>query len=61
MFEREQWQHVENPIHCLVHNSDNIWNTFHCLLSVLWKHAENQIHCFLREGSDSMWKTTHTA
>ena len=61
MFERELWQHVENPIHCLVHNSDNIWNTFHCLLSVLWKHAENQIHCFLREGSDSMWKTTHTA
>ena len=61
MFERELWQHVENPIHCLVHNSDNIWNTFHCLLNVLWKHAENQIHCFLKECSDNMWKTTHTA
>ena len=61
MFEREQWQHVENPIYCLVQNSENIGNTFHCLLSVLWKHAENQMHCFLREGSDNMWKTTHTA
>ena len=61
MFEREQWQHVENPIYCLVQNSENIGNTFHCLLSVLWKQAENQIHCFLRKGSDNMWKTTHTA
>ena len=24
MFEREQGQHVENPIHCLVHYSDKI-------------------------------------
>ena len=46
MLEREQWQHGENPIHCLVHNSDNIWNTFHCLLSVLLKHPENQIYFF---------------
>ena len=61
MFEKELWQHVENPIHWLVRNSDNIWKFFHCLLSVLWKHAENQIHCFLREGSDNMWKSTHTA
>ena len=61
IFEREQWQHVENPIYCLVHNSENIWNIFHCLLSVQRKHAENQIHCFLREGSDNMWKATHTA
>ena len=61
MFARELWQHVENPMHCLVHNSDNIWNTFHCLLNVLWKHAENQIHCFLRECSDNMWRITHTA
>ena len=61
MFESEQWQHVENPIYCLVHNSENIGNIFHCLLSVQWKHAENQIHCFLREGSDNMWKATHTA
>ena len=60
MFERKLWQYVENPIHCLVLNSGNIWNTFHWFLSVLWKHAQNQIHCFLREGSDNMWKTTHT-
>ena len=26
MFEKEQWQHVENPIHCLVHYSDKMEN-----------------------------------
>ena len=26
MFEREQWQHVENPIHCLVHYRDKMEN-----------------------------------
>ena len=26
MFEREQWQHVENSIHCLVHFSDKMKN-----------------------------------
>ena len=61
MFEREQWQHVENPIHCLVHYSDKMEN--HPLLFERgqWQYVENQIHCFLREGSDNMWKTTSTA
>ena len=34
MFEREQWQHVENPIHCLLHYSDMMEH--HLLLFERW-------------------------
>ena len=57
MFERELWEHVENPIHCLVHNSDKIWNTFHYLLGENMQKTKSTVFW---EGSD-MWKTTSTA
>ena len=49
MFEREQWQHVENLIHCLVHCSDKIEN--HPLLFERghWQYLENQIHCLVKQ------------
>ena len=48
-FEREQWQHVENPIHCLVHFSDKMEN--HPLLFERghWQHMENHIHCLVKQ------------
>ena len=52
MFEREQWQHVENPIHCLVHYSDKMEN--HPLLFERgqWQRVENLIHCLVKQ----QWK-----
>ena len=66
MFEREQGQHVENPIHCLVHYSDKMekhplifergqWqhveNHTHCLVKQQWQHMKI-IHCLLNVKSD---------
>ena len=45
---------MENHIHCLVHNSDNIWKTIHCFLSVQWEHTENHIHCVVKQQQQHM-------
>ena len=66
MFEREQWHHVENPIHCLVLYSDKmenhpllfergqlqrVENHIDCLVKQQWQHMEI-IHCLL----NVMWQ-----
>ena len=54
MFERKHWQHVENPIHCLVHYIDKMGN--HPLLFERghWQHVENHIHCLVKQQSQQM-------
>ena len=61
LFKIEQWQHVENHIHCLVKQQWQHMEIIHCLLNVMWQHMENNIHCSLKVSSDNMWKITSTA
>ena len=64
IFEREQWQHVENHIHCFVHYSDNMENHppfIRCAVKThgksnpqlfergQWQHVENHIHCLVKQ------------
>ena len=49
MFERERWQHVENPIHCLVHFSNKMDNHPQLFERGQWQHVENHIHCLVKQ------------
>ena len=64
IFEREQWHHVKNHMHCLVHYSDNMEShplLIKCAVKThgkpnpllfergLWQHVENHIHCLVKQ------------
>ena len=60
MFEREEWQHVKNPIHCLVKEQ---WQhiEIHPLLAKCALTAQGKLHPLISEREqDSMWKIRHT-
>ena len=59
MFEREQWQHVENPIHCLVHYSDKMEN--HPLLSARALATCGKPHPLLSETAGTTYGNPSTA
>ena len=67
IFERQQWQHVQNHIHCLVHYSDNMEShplLIKCAVKTYrkpnpllfernqWQNVEKHIHCLVKQ----QWK-----
>ena len=59
MFEREQWQHMENPIHCLVYYSDKMEN--HPLLSARALTTCGKLHPLLSETAVATYGNPSTA
>ena len=59
MFEREQWQHMENPIHCLVYYSDKMEN--HPLLSARALTTCGKPHPLLSETAVATYGNPSTA